>query len=109
MTDERREKPRRQVVGVRLQSSTLNGRIVDVSGTGIGIETPQCVSAGDRHEVKISYGGKTVLAKGAVRWTNLSSELEVGSSEVHVFRAGIELSRVSRHGLRPGARAFATA
>lgn len=109
MTDERREKQRRQVVGVRLQSPTLNGRILDVSGTGIGIETPQCVSEGDRHEVKISYGGKTVLAEGAVKWTNLSSELEVGSSEVHVFRAGIELNRRSRYGLRSSPTAFATA
>lgn len=109
MTDERRDKPRRQVVGVRLQSPTLNGRILDVSGTGIGIETPQCVSEGDRHEVRISYAGKTVLAEGAVKWTNLFSELEIGSSEVHVFRAGIELNRRSRYGLRSAARAAAVA
>jgi hypothetical protein len=109
MTDERRQKPRRQVVGVRLQSPTLNGRILDVSGAGIGIETPQCVSEGERHTVKISYGGKTVLAEGAVKWTNLSSELAVGNSEVHVFRAGIELNRPSRYGLRSAASVSATA
>ena len=100
MTDERREKPRRQVVGVRLQSPTLNGRILDVSGAGIGIETPQCVSEGDRHQVTISYAGKTVIAEGAVKWTNRSSEVQIGRSDVPVFRAGIELNRPSRYGLR---------
>jgi hypothetical protein len=88
---ERRIKPRRQVIGVRLQSPTLNGRIVDVSGQGIGIETPQCVTAGDKHQVTITYGGKTVVAQGAVRWIARATELLVGQAAVPVFRAGIQL------------------
>ena len=96
MSDERRDKPRKQVVGVRLQSPTLNGRIVDVSGAGIGIETPQCVATGERHEVTITYRGKQVLAEGAVRWIQRASELLVGQAEVPVFRAGIELNRRAR-------------
>ena len=100
MTEERRLKPRKQVVGVRLQSPTLNGRIVDVSGAGIGIETPQCVTAGDRHQVTISYGGKTVLAEGAVKWIARASELLIGQAPVPVFRAGIELNRPARSHLR---------
>lgn len=96
MSDERREKPRKQVVGVRLQSPTLNGRIVDVSGAGIGIETPQCVTAGDRHRMKITYGGKTVEAEGAVKWIARASELMLGQSEIPVFRAGIALQRPAR-------------
>ena len=96
MNDERREKPRKQVVGVRLQSPTLNGRILDVSGAGIGIETPQCVSKGDRHQVKITYGDKSVLAEGAVKWIARASELLVGQASVPVFRAGIELNRPAR-------------
>jgi len=100
MTDERRFKPRRRVVGVRLQSPTLTGRIVDLSGAGIGIETPQCVAAGDVHEVTISYSGKRVTAEGAVKWIDRASELLVGQIAVPVFRAGIELSRPSRHAVR---------
>jgi len=96
MTDERRTKPRKQVVGVRLQSPTLNGRILDVSGAGIGIETPQCVSRGDRHQVRVTFGDKTVLAEGAVKWITRASELLVGQAEVPVFRAGIELNRPAR-------------
>ncbi|MCZ6508618.1 MAG: PilZ domain-containing protein [Acidobacteria bacterium] len=100
MTDERRERPRRQVVGVRLQSPTLNGRILDVSGRGIGIETPQCVAAGELHEVMITYGGKRVTAEGAVKWSHRAAELLVGQCEVPVFRAGIELKRPSRYAAR---------
>lgn len=96
MSDERRGKPRKQVVGVRLQSPTLNGRIVDVSGAGIGIETPQCVGMGDRHQLRITYGARTVLAEGAVKWIARASELLVGQAPVPVFRAGIELNRPSR-------------
>ena len=96
MSDERRDRPRKQVVGVRLQSKTLNGRILDVSGTGIGIETPQCVNLGDRHQVRISYGGKSVLAEGAVKWIARASELLIGQAPVAVFRAGIELNRPAR-------------
>ena len=96
MTDERREKPRKQVIGVRLQSPTLNGRILDVSGAGIGIETPQCVTQGDRHQVRITYGGKSVLAEGAIKWITRASELLVGQAPVPVFRAGIELNRPAR-------------
>jgi len=91
MSDERRHKRRQQVVGVRMQSPTLNGRIVDVSGTGIGIETPQCVSAGERHHIRISFGGRTVEGEGFVRWTRRAAQLLVGLAEVPVFRAGIEL------------------
>jgi hypothetical protein len=97
---DRRIKPRRQVVGVRLQSPTLNGRIVDVSGAGIGIETPQCVTMGDRHKVTITYAGKTVVAQGAVRWIVRATELLVGQAAVPVFRAGIELERPSRWAAR---------
>jgi len=97
-TGERRGRPRRQVVGVRLQSSTLTGRIVDVSGIGIGIETPQLVSTGDRHRVQITYGEKTVVADGAVQWISRGCDLMVGRSEVPVFRAGIKLNRPSRLG-----------
>jgi PilZ domain len=100
MIDERRDKPRKQVVGVRLQSPTLNGRIVDVSGTGIGIETPQCVSTGDHHRVTITYGGKSVQADGAVRWIYRATELLVDRAPVPVFRAGIELSRLPRFATR---------
>jgi len=96
MTAERRHKPRKQVVGVRLQSPTLNGRILDLSGAGIGIETPQCVSMGDRHQVKITYGGKTVLAEGAVKWIVRASEALIGQAAIPVFRAGIELNRPPR-------------
>lgn len=100
MSEERRGRPRRQVVGVRLQSPTLNGRILDVSGAGIGIETPQCVSAGDCHEVTITYGGKTVVAQGAVKWIQRASELVVGLCEVPVFRAGLQLKAPSRYAWR---------
>ncbi len=100
MSAERRDKPRKQVVGVRLQSPTLNGRIVDVSGAGIGIETPQCVAMGDRHEVRITYGEKSVLAEGAVKWIARASELLVGQAAVPVFRAGIELNRPARSSAR---------
>jgi len=93
MSDERRDRRRQQVVGVRLQSPTLNGRILDVSGSGIGIETPQCVSAGERHKVKISFAGKTVEAEGFVKWTTRAAQLLIGQAEVPVFRAGIELDR----------------
>jgi len=96
MSAERREKPRKQVVGVRLQSPTLNGRIVDVSGAGIGIETPQCLATGDRHEIRITYGDKSVLAEGAVRWIARASELIVGQASVPVFRVGLELNRPAR-------------
>lgn len=100
MSDERRDKRRQQVVGVRLQSPTLNGRILDVSGTGIGIETPQCVSAGERHLIKISYAGKTIEAEGSVKWTTRTAQLLVGLAEVPVFRAGIELDRSPRFASR---------
>ena len=100
MSNERRSKPRKQVVGVRLQSPTLNGRIVDVSGAGIGIETPQCVATGDRHQVRVTYGGKSVLAEGAVKWIARVSELLVGEASVPVFRAGIELNRPARSSAR---------
>jgi hypothetical protein len=100
MTDERRGRPRRQIVGVRLQSPTLNGRILDVSGAGIGIETPQCVAPGERHKVTITYGEKTVVAEGAVKWIHRAAALFVGQSEVPVFRAGIELNRPSRYAAR---------
>ena len=100
MIEERREKPRKQVVGVRLQAPTLNGRILDVSGAGIGIETPQCVAAGEHHRVTITYGGKTVVADGAVKWINRASELLVGQAAVPVFRAGIELNRLPRFATR---------
>ncbi len=93
---ERRDRPRRQVVGVRLQSPTLNGRIVDLSGAGLGIETPQCVSKGDRHKVTISYAGKRVTADAAVRWIERAADLVVGQSPVPVFRAGLQLNRPSR-------------
>jgi hypothetical protein len=94
--DERRGKPRKQVVGVRLQSPTLTGRILDLSGGGIGIETPQCVTAGDLHEVTISYSGKTVVAEGAVKWIDRAYEALIGQVAVPVFRAGIELTRPAR-------------
>lgn len=96
MNEERRDRPRKQIVGVRLQSPTLTGRIVDVSGAGIGIETPQCVTMGDRHKVRITYGTKSVLAEGAVKWIERASELLVGRAAVPVFRAGIELNRPAR-------------
>ncbi len=96
MNDERRDRPRKQVVGVRLQSPTLNGRIVDVSDAGIGIETPQFVAMGDRHELTITYGTKSVFAEGAVKWIARASELLVGEAAVPVFRAGIELNRPAR-------------
>ncbi len=99
-TDERRLKPRRQVVGVRLQSPTLTGRILDVSGAGIGIETPQCVATGDLHEVTISYSGKTVTAEGAVKWIDRAAELFVGQIEGPGFRAGIELRSPPRYSPR---------
>ncbi len=95
---ERRDQPRRQVVGVRLQSPTLNGRIVDLSGGGIGIETPQCVSRGEHHTVVISYGEKRVTADAAVRWTSRASASAVGQSEIPIFRAGLELHRKTRYG-----------
>ena len=100
MTDERRERPRRQIVGVRLQSPTLNGRILDVSGAGIGIETPQCVATGDRHRVTISYRDKKVIAEGAVKWIHRAAALLVDRSEVPVFRVGPELNRPSRYAAR---------
>ncbi len=92
---ERRERQRRLVVGVRLQSPTLNGRILDLSGTGVGIETAQCVSLGEHHSVTISYAGKRVTADAAIRWIDRASRLLIGSSEVALFRAGLELKRRS--------------
>ncbi len=96
MTAERRDRPRKQVVGVRLQSPTLNGRILDLSGAGIGIETTQCVSMGDRHQVRLSVGGKTVRPEGAGKWIERASEALIGQAAVPVFRAGIELNRPAR-------------
>ena len=93
---ERRDLARRRVIGVRFRSPTLNGRIVDVSGRGLGLETPQPLNVGEEHRVTVSYHGRSVVADGKVCWTERVSEVMVGSSPTPVFRAGLQLTAAAR-------------
>ncbi len=99
MSEERRGHGRLTVRQSRLRSPTLKGRVINLSATGMAIETHQSLRIGSQYYFLLDRKGRAMRLEGRVLWCRLKATVTDGSGDVTpVYRAGIERVTGSRGG-----------
>jgi len=94
--DEQRRHPRFEVteVGGSLLYS-MDCRIVDISISGIKIESDRRLDIGREYSIRVSHGDDSVRVVGSVVWCVLTRVIDADKGEnVPVYRAGIEFKDI---------------
>lgn len=83
---------RRQTVGDLRLSNPIQGRVLDITVSGLGIETHSPVPVLMHSAFMISDGRRRSTIRGEVRWCRLTGTVPLPNGEVApVYRAGIEI------------------
>lgn len=108
---ERRRQGRFPTTGVQVQSPQLEATVLDVSTTGLRIESPQPMRRGDTYPLHLDYREQSVDLEGEVKWCRLRGVVasEAGG-QAATYEAGIGFLRLVTErpagiwrGLRPQA------
>lgn len=94
--DEQRRHPRFEVseVGGSLLFS-MDCRVVDISISGIKIESDRRLDIGKEYSIRVSHGDDSVRVLGSVVWCVLTRVIDAEKGEtVPVYRAGIEFREI---------------
>ncbi len=93
MPDERRKHHRLPIEATTVQNVILSARVLNLSMTGIAIETNSGLYIGTRHRLRLRSLDRVVIISGSVRWCrlhrvcpNLRGDFEP------VYRAGLRIS-----------------
>jgi hypothetical protein len=88
-SSERRHRDRRPVEGLNVLRPK-SGRVIDLSSTGMGLETPERVEVGKTYAFRLKRGWRGHRLEGTVRWCVLRQAGRAVSkvSETH-YRAGV--------------------
>lgn len=86
---ERRHRDRRAVDGLTVMRPE-SGRVVDLSFTGMGLETPERIEVGKTYAFRLKQGRRGHRLEGTVRWCVLrqAGKASPKAGETH-YRAGI--------------------
>ena len=91
MSEERRAHDRFQVRRTRLRSPTLKGTVLNLSPTGMAIETHQNLRIGAQYHFLLDRQGKPLRIEGRVLWCRLNATVTGDDGDVTpVYQAGIE-------------------
>jgi hypothetical protein len=89
--DEARRHGRQPVGDLRL-SNPIQGRVLDITVSGLGVETHAPVPVLMQSAFMISDGRRRSTIRGEVRWCRLTGTVPLPNGEIApVFRAGIEI------------------
>lgn len=88
---ERRARRRRPVSYLRVYSPGP-GSILDVSSSGICIETPCLMSIGEEFALRMRHRSEIFTLKGTVKWCRLQSEVPTTNGQtLAIYRIGMAL------------------
>lgn len=95
-TEGRRQHPRYRVEGVKGSfAMSADVRIVDISLTGIGLETNSYLAVGRHYSLRVQRTGEALKLWGRVVWCKMLRTEKNGSGDVlPVYRAGIEFENI---------------
>ncbi|MGB5161919.1 MAG: PilZ domain-containing protein [Thermoanaerobaculia bacterium] len=88
--DRPRDHPRHKVDRVSLEEP-IKGRIVDLSESGLGIESSQQLEVLGRYVFRLSTGKARPEFLGEVRWCKLESLGSRDGKKAPIYRAGVAL------------------
>lgn len=99
----RRGDTRIAAIDLDLSGPVLDGIVLDVGRTGLGIQTNLGVRVGDRYSLSLKdrNGERCFTTTGQVAWCKLAETQRSGSDVVPVFRSGIQLLNPVPHWVCP--------
>ena len=93
-TGEKRHHPRLVIRHTGIGNGLLIGRVVNMSLSGLALESTTGLSTGSSHSFRVTLGQKPFEIRAEVRWCRLTRTLGRGPGEVvPIYRAGLEFNR----------------
>jgi hypothetical protein len=78
--------------GVELNSYRLQGRVLNLSLTGIAIETRDQILVGGEYSLRLTCGALNADVTGRVQWCKMKGTRGAANGDIHpVFHAGLAL------------------
>jgi len=73
-------------------------KAIDISLNGISVHATRRLNIGEKYDIKLQLGGKTLNLRGVVIWAKIS-KMQSGSNGdiIPVYTGGMELTDVSKH------------
>lgn len=102
---EQRRDPRLSVQQMRICNGLLTGQVVNLSRTGLAMESTTGLTIGSLHGFRITSAAATVRVEAEVRWCRLCRTVRRQAGEVlPIFRTGVTFTRAPTFPARPGLR-----
>ncbi len=97
MPRERRKHHRLPIEATQVQGATVNGHVLDLSMTGIAIETTRGLNIGTSHRLRITSMDRALVLYASVRWCRLQRICPKNNGDaVPIFRTGLKINPTDR-------------